>query len=212
MIKYKGKSGTISVAYFDKIGERNKIVYAICEKKLGKTYNEMLPAVLYSLTEYLPHCIDSPSQKLYINPSDLNRDDMVRSYEKHQTRMFHREKSFGEDLDMILSNIVHGFTNPRKPLVSLLHEQDETAILNIYKTIIQKGMANVGFSFQTLVVLDRIGGLSDKIINNPDHEDTPFSDLAKRINKLALVYDPDIRKYEKFILNYCSRRTDTNTI
>ena len=214
MIKYRGKMKSINhTVYTQQATERNKIIYSIIEKNCERREDEILRMAMFMSVEYQKHAnITNPHHKVFAMPAAYTHNEFLAAYENYKTKTYNRRDSFTEDLKLIVPMLVNEQTGKaaRKAMIKLLTGDAKEATLHIYKTMIQQD-EDFKPMFESLVVLDQIGKGSEKIIADSEYKDSIYGDMARRINKISRLYNPDLRKYEKFILDYC-KQTETGEL
>jgi hypothetical protein len=210
MVKYRGKMKSINHSVYERESERNKIIYSIIEKNCERREDEILRMAMFMMVEYSKRdIIMNPHHKAFIMPAAYTHNLFLEMYDNYKTKIYNRRETFTEDLKLIVPMLVNEQSGKaaRKAMIKLLTGDAKEATLHIYKTMIQQE-EDFKPMFESLVVLDQIGKGSDKIIADSEYKDSIYGDMARRINKVSRLYNPDLRKYEKFILDYC-KQTET---
>lgn len=216
--RYNGKSKSISKNAFSKLRENLKIVYSIIEKNCDYDTEEILDYVRAYLI-YESTILKLSHRKVYIHPSDLISGHFSSWYENtYKTWRYNPYEMFRSEVEQTVTKAIASRKNEsidnlsyispkekKKEIYNLLvHGVRNPCKNELYREFIANNPPT--FSVITLIVFDIIGKLSERISKNPDAKDTPYGDLANRMQKLISLYNPIINrsKYEDIILDYCN--------
>lgn len=201
-VKYRGKSKSISVRAFEQRPEREKIIFSMIEKNCDNDYNTILQfMIFYMLSCDANRYIKHPHKKAYLAAGEMIHESVKEKWDLYLSKTYRRSEVFKGDLGVIChylaSTQITRDVKTRRELLSILSSNPEW----LFRYIMIEDFDDLAM-VESLIVVDKIGKLSDKVMADSDNDDSLIRDCAERINKVGKLFTIDEKKYEKLIMDF----------